>query len=102
MVNDFDFVFRDSHELSNGTPTWFSAFRDIANTYAFPSSGKVNWAQRELGNVNPILWNIVFSEQNNKDLLYQEIKSILDNYLNWSIIGNTLEYRNSLIENAMQ
>ena len=101
MVNDFDFVFRDSHELSNGTPAWFSAFRDITNTYAFPSSGKVNWAQRELGNVNPILWNIVFSEQNNKDLLYQEIKSILDNHLNWSIIGNTLEYRNSLIENAI-
>ena len=79
MVNDFDFVFRDSHDLSNGSPSWFSAFRDIADTYAFPSPGKVDWAQRELGSVNPILWDIIFSEQANKDLLYEEIKSILDN-----------------------
>ena len=63
MVNDFDFVFRDSHDLSNGSPSWFSAFRDIADTYAFPSPGKVDWAQRELGSVNPILWDIIFSEQ---------------------------------------
>ena len=42
MVNDFDFVFRDSHDLSSGSPSWFSAFRDIADTYAFPSPGKVD------------------------------------------------------------
>ena len=67
MVNDFDFVFRDSHDISMGLPSWFAAFRDIAGTYAFPSAGKVDWASRELGSVDPILWDIVFSEQSNKE-----------------------------------
>mgnify|MGYP000882402334 CR=1 FL=1 len=63
MVNDFDFVFRDSHEIETPLfkPAWFSAFRDIAQTYAFPETGKIDWASRELGSVNPILWDIVFS-----------------------------------------
>ena len=51
-----------------------------------PISGKVDWAQRELGSVNPILWDIIFSEQVNKDLLYEEIKSILDNQLTLTLI----------------
>ena len=102
MVNDFDFVFRDSHDLSNGSPSWFSAFRDIANTYAFPSPGKVDWAQRELGSVNPILWDIIFSEQANKDLLYEEIKSILDNQFTLTLIQEKILARNALVEEAIR
>ena len=102
MVNDFDFVFRDSHDLSNGSPSWFSAFRDIADTYAFPSPGKVDWAQRELGSVNPILWDIIFSEQANKDLLYEEIKSILDNQFTLTLIQEKILARNALVEEAIR
>lgn len=102
MVNDFDFVFRDSHDINNGTPEWFSAFRDIVGTYAFPSPGKVNWSARELGAVNPILWDIVFSEQANKDLLYTEMRSILDNEMNWDIVGPKLTQRNALVQTAIQ
>lgn len=101
MVNDFDFVFRDSHDISGGSPSWFSAFRDITGTYAFPSSGKVHWSGRELGSVNPILWDIVFSEESNKELLYSEIKSILDNQMNWDALESELSARNSLIQVAI-
>ena len=101
MVNDFDFVFRDSHDVSGGAPTWFSAFRDIAGTYAFPANGKVDWASRELGSVNPILWDIVFSEQTNKDLLYSQLKLILDDHLDWETLESTLSERNALVEKAI-
>ena len=101
MVNDFDFVFRDSHDVSGGAPTWFSAFRDIAGTYAFPANGKVDWASRELGSVNPILWDIVFSEQTNKDLLYSQLKLILDDHLDWETLRSTLSERNALVESAI-
>ena len=101
MVNDFDFVFRDSHDISIGLPSWFAAFRDIAGTYAFPSSGKVDWASRELGSVDPILWDIVFSEQANKEALYSDIKSILDNHMDWDVLGPKLAARDALVTTAI-
>ena len=101
MVNDFDFVFRDSHTLSAGLPAWFSAFRDIASTYAFPSSSKIDWASRELGSVNPILWDIIFSEQDNRDLLYREIKSIMENNLTWDSLKTKLGSRDALVRDAI-
>jgi len=101
MVNDFDFVFRDSHDISGGLPPQFAAFRDIAGTYAFPSAGKVDWASRELGSVDPILWNIVFSEQSYKEALYSDIKSILDNHMNWDAIATKLAARDALVTTAI-
>lgn len=102
MVNDFDFVFRDSHDISMGLPSWFAAFRDIAGTYAFPSVGKVDWASRELGSVDPILWDIVFSEQSNKEALYSDIKAILDNHMDWNVIGTKLAARDALVTAAIR
>ena len=102
MVNDFDFVFRDSHDISMGLPSWFAAFRDIAGTYAFPSAGKVDWASRELGSVDPILWDIVFSEQSNKEALYSDIKEILDNHMDWNVIGTKLAARDALVTAAIR
>ena len=102
MVNDFDFVFRDSHDVSMGLPSWFAAFRDIAGTYAFPSAGKVDWASRELGSVDPILWDIVFSEQSNKEALYSDIKAILDNHMDWNVIGTKLAARDALVTAAIR
>lgn len=102
MVNDFDFVFRDSHDISMGLPSWFAAFRDIAGTYAFPSAGKVDWASRELGSVDPILWDIVFSEQSNKETFYSDIKAILDNHMDWNVIGTKLAARDALVTAAIR
>ena len=101
MVNDFDFVFRDSHDVSAGAPARFEAFRQIAETYAFPAEGKIDWAGRELGNVDPVLWDIVFSEPANKQLLYSEIRSILDGPLRWSIIAAQIAARDALVKNAI-
>jgi hypothetical protein len=101
MVNDFDFVFRDSHDISIGRPSWFAAFRDIAGTYAFPSAGKDDWASRELGSVDPILWDVVFSEQSNKEALFSNIKEILDKHMDWGVIGAKLAARDALVKAAI-
>ena len=101
MPNDFDFTFRDHHPLAWGTPEWAAAFRDITGTFAFPANNKVDWASRELGDVSPILWEIVFSDDGNKDLLYEHIRFIIDNYLQWSEVSQKLYSRNNLVRNAI-
>ena len=102
MVSDFDFVFRDHHPLSWGdNPSWAAAFRDIAGTYAFPSYGNVDWTSRELGDVDPILWDIVFTEQSNKEVLYSDIKLILDNHMDWGVLETKLAARDALVTAAI-
>lgn len=102
IPNDFDFVFRDSHGLAQfGTPDWYEAFRDITDTYAFPADGKIHWAGRELGSVDPILWDIVFSEESNKDLLYSELKEIVDSFMDWRVLESKLSTRNRLVQSAI-
>lgn len=101
MPNDFDFTFRDHHPLAWGTPEWAAAFRDIAGTYAFPENNMVYWAGRELGDVSPILWEIVFSDEDNKNLLYEHIRYIIDNYLEWSQVSEKLYARNNLVRDAI-
>jgi hypothetical protein len=51
--------------------------------------------------VNPILWDIIFSEQDNRDLLYSEIKSIMENNLNWDSIKTKLDTRDALVRDAI-
>ena len=103
FINDLDFVFRDSHSLKNGKPDYWAGFRDIMETYAFPSSGKIDWAQHaQVYSLNPILWNIVFSEQTNKHQLYTEIREILEQQMNWDVVGEKLALRNSLVASAIQ
>ena len=101
MPNDFDFTFRDHHPVAWGTPDWAAAFRDISSTYAFPENNKVHWAGRELGDVNPILWEIIFSDDQNKNSLYEHIRFILDNYLQWSEVSQKLYSRNNLVRNTI-
>ena len=64
-------------------------------------NNKVHWAGRELGNVNPILWDIVFSEQTNKDLLYENIRFIIDNFMQWNDVSEKLYSRNNLVRDAI-
>ena len=101
MPNDFDFTFRDHHPLAWGTPEWAAAFRDITGTFAFPANNKVDWASRELGDVSPVLWEIVFSDDRNKDLLYEHVRFIIDNYLQWSEVSQALYSRNNLVRDTI-
>lgn len=100
IPNDYDFVFRDHH------PQWgisLNAFQDIAYTYAFQSPGRVAWTDRELGDVEPILWNIIFSDKKNKDSLYTHLRSILDNELDWSgYLSSLLDMRDSLVKTVIE
>lgn len=102
IPNDFDFVFRDSHGLAEfGAPSWYEAFRDITDTFAFAAEGKIDWAGRELGNVDPILWDIVFSDKSYRDLLYSELRLIVDNYMTWELLEDKLSARNQLVQSAI-
>lgn len=101
MPNDFDFTFRDHHPLAWGTPEWAAAFRDITGTFAFPANNKVDWASRELGDISPVLWEIVFSDDRNKDLLYEHVRFIIDNYLQWGEVSQALYSRNNLVRDAI-
>jgi hypothetical protein len=103
IVNDFDFVFRDSHSLgSSELDENFGGFRDIMETYAFPSPNKIDWAGRaSLLGINPILWTIVFSEPENKNKLFLEIKSILELELNWDAVEQKLVRRNALVRSTI-
>ena len=103
IVNDFDFVFRDSHGIvSSDLDEKFAGFRDIMSTYAFPSAGKVDWAGRASAfQLDPILWTIVFSEPENKSQLFLEIKSILDLDLNWDAVDEKLAARNTLVQSSI-
>ena len=100
IPNDYDFVFRDHH------PQWgisLNAFQDIAYTYAFPSLGRVSWTDRELGDIEPILWNIIFSDQKNKNTLYTQLRSIVDNQLDWSgYLSSLLDERDGLVRNVIE
>lgn len=99
IPNDYDFVFRDHH------PQWgisLDAFQDLASTYAFQSLGKIAWTDRELGSVTPILWDIIFSESSNKESLYINIKSILNDQFNWEAsLSNLLDERDNLVRDAI-
>jgi len=101
MPNDFDFTFRDHHPLVWGTPEWAAAFRDITGTFAFPANNKVDWASRELGDISPVLWEIVFSDDSNKDLLYEHVRFIIDNYLQWGEVSQALYSRNNLVRDTI-
>ncbi|MBT4995342.1 MAG: hypothetical protein HOM88_02610 [Hellea sp.] len=103
LVHDNDFVLRDHHPTTWGSPDWARPWRDIATTYAFPSPGKIHWTERTINDsvINPILWDIIFSEPTNKQILYGDIKFILDNKLDWDILSPILETRNQLLEDAI-
>ena len=100
IPNDYDFVFRDHHPQWGISP---NAFQDIAYTYAFPRPGRVSWTDRELGDIEPILWNIIFSDQKNQNTLYTHLRSILDNQLDWSgYLSSLLDERDGLVRNVIE
>ncbi|MGYP001184329288 len=103
MPNDFDFVFRDNHSTEFvGRPVWANVYQDIAKTFAFPEEGEVDWSSRQIGNVDPILWRIVFSNEKNRNTLYLYIKEIIENNLVWEELEQKLIMRNSLIEDSIK
>lgn len=96
IPTDFDIVFIDT--LSNAP----DIYRNLASIFALPSGEQTHWVSLLYGpNANPILWNVVFADTTNRNLLYREIKLILDDHVNWSVVGTKLDQRNALVEMAI-
>ena len=70
---------------------------------AFPAQGYPDWAGSPLYPTGvPLLWTLIFSNTTNKDLLYQEIQSILDNQFDWhGVIGHLLDERDRQIRSSI-
>ncbi len=103
IPHDYDFAFRDSHDLTYGTPERLLSFRDIATTYALPSLNQdhVHWAGRSKGGINPILWDIIFSDPNNELILYQYIYKVINESMNWDFLEPILEERNQRVKDII-
>ena len=96
IPTDFDLVFFDS--LSSGPPI----YKDLVDTYIFPREGRDDWASKNIGpNADALLWDIVFSDESNMSLLYKEVRSILDDHMQWDLLQSTLSERNMLVKNAI-
>ncbi|MFT6550445.1 MAG: hypothetical protein ACJA1I_000472 [Zhongshania marina] len=96
LVYDYDFSFRDRHPDYWGNST---NFQNIADTRIFPNGITPAWNEGTSSWIDPILWTIVFSKEENKTILYQEIKSLLNNQLNWEgNLKHVLNTRNNLIK----
>lgn len=69
-------------------------FENIADSYAFSAEGKTAWNESVIEGVNLLLWQIIFSDELNKQKLYVYLESILDNELDWdSSVGPLLTAR---------
>ena len=111
MPNDLDYTHIDrpapncaedpTIEVCNG---YFNprTFADTIAIRAFPSGDHPHWAGEPFyPNDPPILWNLVFSDENNKARLYEEIQGILDSFFDWSIIGPLLQERKNRLHQAI-
>lgn len=97
IPTDFDIVF--INDLGYG-PT---IYRELASIVALPSEGLVDWASERLFPVaDPILWNLVFSNSDNVRILYDDIKEILDSYVDWAVLGPILQERNRLAKTYIE
>ena len=111
MPNDFDYTFigvpgpdcNNNPTIEQCTATFkIEAFTDIIEMRVFPSDNHPDWAGKPYYlNYPPILWNIIFSDENNKAALYQEIQSILNGFFNWSIVGPLLQERKNRLHQAI-
>ena len=96
IPTDFDLVFFDS--LPFGPPI----YKNLVETYIFPSEGREDWASKNIGpNANALLWDIVFSDQSNVSLLYKEVRSVLDESMQWDSLQGTLSERNELVKESI-
>ena len=99
LTYDYDFVFNDFHHDSWGKNI---PFENIVDSYAFSATGKTAWDESVINGVNPILWQIIFSEQSNKQKLYAHLESILDNELDWEkSVAPLLNSRDEMINSAI-
>ena len=111
MPNDFDYTHigvpgpncddNPTIEICNGVLN-VEAFTDAIEMRAFPSGNHPHWAGEPFfPNYPPILWNLVFSDENNKVVLYEEIQSILNGFFDWSIVGPLLQERKDRLHQAI-
>jgi hypothetical protein len=99
LVYDYDFSFRDRHPDYWGDSI---KFQNIADTKIFSNDDNTGWIENTSDWMDPILWTIVFSNNENKATLYKEVKSLLANQLNWEgKLKDELSKRNDLIKDTI-
>lgn len=98
LVYDYDFSFRDRHPdyWGDDSPT----FEGIASTKIFSGDeDDTAWNEGTADWMDPILWTIIFTDTDNKATLYQEVRDLLTNQLNWEgKLKGVLTTRNNLIK----
>ncbi len=79
------------------------AFTDIATTTAFDNGVAPHWAGRFFyPNYPPILWDLVFSSEDNRAALYADMANILDEQFDWSLIGPKLDERFARVDEVIR
>ena len=101
LVYDYDFSFRDRHPdyWGDDSPT----FENIASTKIFSGDeDDTAWNEGISEWMDPILWTIIFTDTDNKATLYQEVRDILTNQLDWEgKLKDVLTTRNELIKETI-
>ncbi len=103
IPTDFDYTLIDTLGPNCATNTALpicqqflnvEAFTDIATTTAFDTGLAPHWAGRFFyPNYPPILWDLVFSSEDNRTALYNDMASILEEQFDWALIGPRLDDR---------
>lgn len=100
LVYDYDFSFRDKHPDNWGSDVL--PFQNITDSAIFTSDGKTAWNEERIEGVDPILWDLIFADNNNREILYQEVQSLLTEQLDWDeTLKTVLQDRNNLIKNSI-
>jgi hypothetical protein len=99
LVYDYDFSFRDRHpDYWGDSPN----FQNIADTKIFSDDGESGWNEGTSDWVDPLLWAIIFADYDNRNILYQEVRSLLTKQLDWEgKLKGELTARNNLIKDTI-
>jgi len=81
LTYDYDFSWRNNHP-QGWTTSPIPVFDDVASSTIFSGSGN-NWASRTFG-IEPKLYQLVFSDPNNRQKLLTQVSQLRKRWLDWS------------------
>lgn len=87
LTYDYDFTFRNNHP-KQWTYRWdqnasIPVFDNIIASTIFTASNGNRWADRDLG-YEPELYNIIFSDANNRQALLNQVSELRSRWLDWN------------------
>mgnify|MGYP003396961708 CR=1 FL=1 len=80
LTYDYDFSWRNNHP-QGWTTSPIPVFDDVAYSTIFSGSGN-NWNSRHFGN-EPVLYNLVFADANNRQQLLTQVAQLRKRWLDW-------------------